>query len=302
MRNFLAVILAVIAGLSTVFGLVSWRLSGIIHEPEPVQEILGTGEAAEEIKQALPETLGNMTVGATGVDAVDEVINRAVREASGQIISLEGFDAAWSDSLEQTRTGWIEDIDGLRAQLNAGESIPENSTAAQLDLRLEPIVALVVSTIDDALARVPGINVSVDMETDIAASVPTSIPPISVLTAEQVVMAEELVTLWPAILALAGLVFVMALVIAARGSRWIVWLMTGLMAAIGGAAVKVGYTLLQNQLLERVEDASALTLLRPLLRAVQDWSDPQLIILMVAGVGVTLLGILGGFISSHRRR
>ncbi len=302
MRNFLAVILAVIAGLSAVFGVVSWRLSDLIHDPEPVQEILSTGEAAEEVKQALPETLGNMTVGATGVDAVDEVINRAVREASGQIISLEGFDAAWSDSLEQTRTGWIEDIDGLRAQLNAGESIPENSTAAQLDLRLEPIVALVVSTIDDALARVPGINVSVDMETDIAASVPTSIPPISVLTAEQVVMAEELVTLWPAILALAGLVFVMALVIAARGSRWIVWLMTGLMAAIGGAAVKVGYTLLQNQLLERVEDASALTLLRPLLRAVQDWSDPQLIILMVAGVGVTLLGILGGFISSHRRR
>ena len=291
-----------IAGLSAVFGVVSWRLSDLIHDPEPVQEILSTGEAAEEVKQALPETLGNMTVGATGVDAVDEVINRAVREASGQIISLEGFDAAWSDSLEQTRTGWIEDIDGLRAQLNAGESIPENSTAAQLDLRLEPIVALVVSTIDDALARVPGINVSVDMETDIAASVPTSIPPISVLTAEQVVMAEELVTLWPAILALAGLVFVMALVIAARGSRWIVWLMTGLMAAIGGAAVKVGYTLLQNQLLERVEDASALTLLRPLLRAVQDWSDPQLIILMVAGVGVTLLGILGGFISSHRRR
>jgi hypothetical protein len=302
MRNFLAVILAVIAGLSAVFGVVSWRLSDLIHDPEPVQEILSTGEAAEEVKQALPETLGNMTVGATGVDAVDEVINRAVREASGQIISLEGFDAAWSDSLEQTRTGWIENIDGLRAQLNAGESIPENSTAAQLDLRLEPIVALVVSTIDDALARVPGINVSVDMETDIAATVPTSIPPISVLTAEQVVMAEELVTLWPAILALAGLVFVMALVIAARGSRWIVWLMTGLMAAIGGAAVKVGYTLLQNQLLERVEDASALTLLRPLLRAVQDWSDPQLIVLMVAGVGVTLLGILGGFISSHRRR
>src|SRR5690625_1671473 len=302
MRNFLAVILAVIAGLTTVLGLVSWRLSDIIHEPEPVQEILGTGEAAEEIKQALPETLGNMTVGATGVDAVDEVINQTVREASGQIVSHDGFDTAWSESLEQTRTGWIDDIDELRAQLNAGESIPENSTAAQLDLRLEPILGLVVSMIEDALDGVPGVNASLDVESDLEAIVPTSIPPVNVLTAEQVVMAEELVTLWPAILALAGLVFVMALVIASRGSRWIVWLITGLMVAIGGAVVKVGYTLLQNQLLERVEDASALTLLRPLLRAVQDWSDPQLIVLMVTGVGVTLLGVLGGFISSHRRR
>src|SRR5699024_12438051 len=128
MRNFLAVILAVIAGLTTVFGLVSWRLSGIIHEPEPVQEILGTGEAAEEIKQALPETLGNMTVGASGVDAVDEVINQAVRDASGQTVSHDGFETAWSESREQTRTGWMNDSDELRAQRQAREAIAEKST------------------------------------------------------------------------------------------------------------------------------------------------------------------------------
>ena len=302
MRNFLAVILAVVTGLTAVFGLVAWRLNDIVHDPEAVQEMLSEGEAAEDVKQALPQTVGNMTVGATGVGVVDDAINQVVTETSDRIVSNEGFDAAWSQSLEVTRTGWVEDIETLRAQLNSGESIAENSTAAQLDLRLGPIIGLLVTMIEDALAGLPGVQASFDLSTDIDATVATSIPPVSLLTAEQVVLAEELITLWPAILALAGLMFVMALVIASRGSKWLVWLMTGVMVAIGGAGVKVGYTLLQNQLLERVEDASALTLMRPLLRAVQDWADPQLIMVMVIGVGMLLLGVLGGFISSHRRR
>lgn len=302
MRNFLAVILAVVTGLTAVFGLVAWRLNDIVHDPEAVQEMLSEGEAAENVKQALPQTVGNMTVGATGVGVVDDAINQVVTETSDRIVSNEGFEAAWSQSLEITRTGWVEDIATLRAQLNSGESIAENSTAAQLDLRLDPIIGLLVTMIEDALAGLPGVQASFDLSTDIDATVATSIPPVSLLTAEQVVLAEELITLWPAILALAGLMFVMALVIASRGSKWLVWLMTGVMVAIGGAGVKVGYTLLQNQLLERVEDASALTLMRPLLRAVQDWADPQLIMVMVIGVGMLLLGVLGGFISSHRRR
>lgn len=301
MRNFLAVVLAILAGLTTAVGLVSWRLSDLVHEPEPVQEILGSGEAAEDIKAALPDALGNMTVGATGVAVVDETINRAVTEASDQIIAADGFDQAWQESLEATRVGWVDDINTLRSQLNAGESIPENSTAAQLDLRLEPIVGLVVSMIEDALSTIPGVDASLDMESDVNAVVPTSIPPVSLVTAEQVVVAEELMTLWPAMLALAALLFVMALVVASRGSRWIVWLLTGLLVALGGALVKIGYTVMQNQLLDRTGEASALALLRPLLRAVQDWADPQLIVLIAAGVGLTLLGILGGFISSHRR-
>ena len=302
MRNFLAVVLAILAGLTTVVGLVSWRLSDLVHEPEPVQEILGSGEAAEDFKSAVPDALGNMTVGATGVAVVDDTINRAVTEASGEVVAADGFDQAWQEALEATRVGWVDDINTLRSQLNAGESIPENSTAAQLDLRLEPIVGLVVSMIEDALSTIPGVDASLDLESDIDAAVPTSIPPVSILTAEQVVLAEEVMTLWPAMLALAALLFVMGLVVASRGSRWIVWLLTGLLVALGGALVKVGYTLMQNQLLDSTDDASQLALLRPLLRAVQDWADPQLIVLIAAGVGFTLLGILGGFISSHRRR
>ena len=302
MRNFLAVVLAILAGLTTVVGLVSWRLSDLVHEPEPVQEILGSGEAAEDFKSAVPDALGNMTVGATGVAVVDDTINRAVTEASGEVVAADGFDQAWQEALEATRVGWVDDINTLRSQLNAGESIPENSTAAQLDLRLEPIVGLVGSMIEDALSTIPGVDASLDLESDIDAAVPTSIPPVSILTAEQVVLAEEVMTLWPAMLALAALLFVMALVVASRGSRWIVWLLTGLLVALGGALVKVGYTLMQNQLLDSTDDASQLALLRPLLRAVQDWADPQLIVLIAAGVGLTLLGILGGFISSHRRR
>lgn len=301
MRNFLAVVLAILAGLMTVFGLVSWRLNDIIHEPEPVQEILGRGEAAEDLKTALPKALGNMTVGATGISVVDEAINQTVREASEQIVARDGFDEAWSESLELTRSQWVDEINVLRGRMNAGESIAENSTAAQLELRLDLIIGLIGSMIEDAVSSLPGMDVSFDFESDVVATVPTSIPPVSMLTAEQVVLAEELVTIWPVMLGLAVVLFVMGLVVAPAGSRWMVWLMTGLLAAIGGALVKVGYTLMQNHLHDTVDDPAARSLLRPLFRAVQDWADPQLIVLIVAAVGIALLGIVGGFISSHQR-
>lgn len=301
MRNFLAVILAIIAGLTTVFGLVSWKISDVIHQPEPIQDILGSGESADELKAAVPDALGNLTAQATGIEAVDAALQDAVTEASGQLVADEGFDEAWSESLELTRSGWLEELNALGDQLNSGETIPENSTAAQLDLRLDPVAQLAVSNATEALPDMPGVDTS-EVTSDLEVTVPTSIPPISALTAEQVVMVEELMTLWPAMLGLAAILFIMALVVASRGSRWIVWLVTGVMVALGGALVKIGYTVMQHQLRDQVQEPGVSTVLRPLLRAIQDWADPQLIVLMVAGVGVALLGILGGFISANRRR
>lgn len=301
MRNFLAVILAIIAGLTTVFGLVSWKISDVIHQPEPIQDILGAGESADELKAAVPDALGNLTAQATGIEAVDAALQDAVTEASGQLVADEGFDEAWSESLELTRSGWLEELNALGDQLNSGETIPENSTAAQLDLRLDPVAQLAVSNATEALPDMPGVDTS-EVTSDLEVTVPTSIPPISALTAEQVVMVEELMTLWPAMLGLATILFIMALVVASRGSRWIVWLVTGVMVALGGALVKIGYTVMQHQLRDQVQEPGVSTVLRPLLRAIQDWADPQLIVLMVAGVGVALLGILGGFISANRRR
>ena len=301
MRNFLAVILAIIAGLTTVFGLVSWKISDVIHQPEPIQDILGSGESADELKAAVPGALGNLTAQTTGIEAVDAALQDAVTEASGQLVADEGFDEAWSESLELTRSGWLEELNALGDQLNSGETIPENSTAAQLDLRLDPVAQLAVSNATEALPDMPGVDTS-EVTSDLEVTVPTSIPPISALTAEQVVMVEELMTLWPAMLGLATILFIMALVVASRGSRWIVWLVTGVMVALGGALVKIGYTVMQHQLRDQVQEPGVSTVLRPLLRAIQDWADPQLIVLMVAGVGVALLGILGGFISANRRR
>lgn len=301
MRNFLAVILAIIAGLTTVFGLVSWKISDVIHQPEPIQDILGAGESADELKAAVPDALGNLTAQATGIEAVDEALKDAVTEASGQLVADEGFDEAWSESLELTRSGWLDNLNALRDQMNSGETIAENSTAAQLELRLDPVAQLAVSNATDALPDMPGVDTS-EVTSDLEVTVPTSIPPISALTAEQVVMVEELMTLWPAMLGLATILFIMALVVASRGSRWIVWLVTGVMVALGGALVKIGYTVMQHQLRDQVQEPGVSTVLRPLLRAIQDWADPQLIVLMVAGVGVALLGILGGFISANRRR
>lgn len=306
MRNFLAVILAIITGVTASFGLVSWKLSAAIHQPEPIQDILGSGDAAEEFKNAVPQALGNMATGTTNIVVVDDAINRAVSEASAQIVAHEGFDEAWNQSLELTRAGWLETIGTLRSQLDAGEPIADNATDAQLELRLDPVTDLTLSMVEDAVAEatsgIPGIeNVSLDLETDLATTIATPIPPVHMLTATQVVQAEELMTMWPAIVALAAIAFVMALVIASRGSRWVVWLVTGLVAAMSGALVKLAYSWMQNFVLGRADDTTNTSLLRPFLRAIQDWADPQILVLIAAGVGIALLGILGGFIASNRR-
>lgn len=306
MRNFLAVILAIITGVTASFGLVSWKLSEAIHQPEPIQDILGSGEAAQDFKNAVPETLGNMATGTTNIVVVDDAINRAVTEASAHVVAHEDFDQAWSESLELTRVGWLDTVGELRAQLDAGEQLDDNATDAQLELRLDPVTDLTLSMVEDAVAEatsgIPGIeNVSLDLETDLTTTVPTPIPPVNMLTAAQVVQAEELMTVWPAILALAAIVFVMALVMASRGSRWMVWLVTGLVAAISGAAVKLAYSWMQNFVLDRAADTTHATLLRPFLRAIQDWADPQILVLIAAAVGIALIGILGGFIASNRR-
>lgn len=294
MRNFLAVLLAVVAGVTAALGLVAWKLDGLIHQPEPVQDMLGSGEAAEEFKSAVPDALGSMADDTTGVAVIDEALGAAISAVAGELRSHPDFDEAWAQSLELTRTNWVDQISTLRDRMNAGEPIAENSTEAQLQLRLDPIGQLAVSELPG------GEELATDDATEI--SVQTAIPPVSMLTAEQVVLAEELITLWPVVLVIGGIVFLMALLIATNGSRWIPWLVTGLVVAVSGAATKFGFSQMQNDLLERAEGSPAHSLMQPLLRAVQDWADPQIIVLLVAGGGLAILGIVGGLIASNRRR
>lgn len=300
MRNVLAVILALVAGITASVGLVAWKLDSVINEPEPVQNILGSGEAAEQLKSAIPDSLGNMASESIDIAVVGDAVNTAVSRAVGELTSHEDFDQAWSQSLEETRAGWVGNIESLRERMDAGERIAENATDAQLQLQLDPVAEIGVSMIDDAVAQVTGSSGGLGLEPQLR--VETSIPPVSMLTAEQVVLAEELITLWPVVLVIAGIVLLMALLVASHGSRWIVWLVAGLLTAISGVAAKVGFSWMQNQILDGSEDTAQLSLVRPFLRAVQEWADPQLIVLMAIGFGFALLGILGGFISTNRQR
>src|SRR5699024_5269024 len=79
-----------------------------------------------------------------------------------------------------------------------------------------------------------GLGLEPELRVDVA------IPPVTMLTAEQTVLAEELITLWPVLLVIAGIVLLMALLVASHGNRWIVWLISGLLTAITGVALKLG--------------------------------------------------------------
>src|SRR5699024_10267037 len=106
MRNFLAVILAIVAGLTASLGLIAWKLNGVTHQQEPVQDMLGSGAAADQLKAAVPAELGNMPTESIDVAVLDEAVNSAVSSAAQHVTSKDDFDEAWAQSLEQTRPGW----------------------------------------------------------------------------------------------------------------------------------------------------------------------------------------------------
>src|SRR5699024_9475098 len=178
--------------------------------------------------------------------------------------------------------------------------IADNSTDAQLQWHLDPVAEVAVSDINDAVADVTGSASNMQLEPKL--TINTSIPPVSMLTAEQTVLATQPRPLWPWLLVRAGIVCWIGSHRGAGGSRWVVWSVTGVVAAVCGLFAKFGFSQMQHVMLDRAENTPPLVLRRPFLRAVQDRADPQLIVLMVAGAGVALLGILGGFISSIRRR
>src|SRR5699024_2381465 len=167
--------------------------------------------------------------------------------AVGELTSYENFDEAWSESLEQTRADWAASIDSLRERMETGEPVAENSTEAQLQLRLDPVAAVGISMIDDAVSQVPGVSGVVGLEAELRVYVASA--PVTMLTAEQTVLAEELITLWRVLLVIAGIVWLMALLVASHGSRWIVWLISGLLTAITGVALKLGLAWMQNEVL-----------------------------------------------------
>src|SRR5699024_10184873 len=88
-------------------------------------------------------------------------------------------------------------------------------------------------------------------------------PTVIVLTAEQTVLAPKLLTLWPVLHVLAEIVFLISLLIGSGGSRWIVWLVTGVVAAVCGMFAKFGFSPMQHVILDRAENTPHLVLLRP---------------------------------------
>src|SRR5699024_10721302 len=187
MRNFLAVILAIVAGVTASVGLVSWKLDGVINQPEPIQDILGSGEAAEQLKAAVPDAIGAMASDSIDIAVVGDAVNSAVSSGVGEVTEHEDFDQAWAESLEQTRADWVARSESLRGQMDAGESIAENATDSQLQLHLDPVAEVGVSVLNGALSDVPGATDGLDLQPEL--TVDTSVPPVTMLTAEQVVLA-----------------------------------------------------------------------------------------------------------------
>src|SRR5699024_12555820 len=134
------------------------------------------------------------------------------------------------------------------------------------------------SDINDSVADVIGSSSKMQLEPKL--TINTSISPVSMLTAEPTALPTQLLPLWPVLFVLAGIVFLIVLLIGSGGSRWIVWLVTGVVAAVCGMFAKFGFSQMQHVILDRAENTPHLVLLRPFLRAVQDWADPQLIVFM----------------------
>lgn len=308
MRSFIASFLALLAGLAAVIGIGAWKIDAVFHTEQPIQNIAGSKGAGKDMRKVIPDLVGhNIDI---GDGKVNELVQNAVQSAAGHVTNDSRFISAWDTSLEETRQDWVSRIQTLGEQHPDISSIPDD--AAQLKLVFAPVGELsktiMTERLDKAFERVPGASqlgmssegLMQDVPSDL--TVETSVPPADMVPAKYLVFAEKYSQYWQVPLIAAGILFLLGLIVAAPGYRSIVWVITGVVIA---AAAAVGWFQLDTFVDKSVASAGSGeegAIVSALMDSVQAWGGPQLIVMLAIGLGIAMIGVILGIISSRRRR
>lgn len=301
MRTVLSILLAALAGLLAALSLVGARAEALVHTPEPLQRIAGpmsqdpqlqaalTAELVEVVGDELPDGLPGF---------LQSGLTRLVEGAAGGLAADERFPAAWSQTVEQTRTDWVTRMDRLAAQSAEG-------AAGTVHLQTAPLVELgaerLSDALADALAGVPGAE-TVQERLEGAAgqvdpsvlAVDLSVPDPQVVDLEAVAWTVEHLHRWPWLAGASAVLALLALLIAPRRRRGTPLFVAGVTVLAVGAASRWA--------LERMApapdlDGIARAAAASLLQGLRDDAMPDTLLLVAGGGILAALGLLIGLVS-----
>ncbi|WGH83880.1 hypothetical protein [Auritidibacter ignavus] len=290
MRTLFASIFALVIGIVTVIGLTGWRADALLHTAEPLREISGD----EQVLDAVPALVADqVTSNAESQLPFSDALGGVTENFASLVVEDSRFAQAWGEAVEMTRQDWVE---GLQQA-----STPAEPDAGYLSIHLTPVAQLagvVLGEQLDQISLLDGVDPTGWVPSELV--IDTQVPPSELISADDLVLIEQYVTYWPLVLGGAAMAFVLALLLAAPGARWSVWLISGAVIVLGGVTLRTGIgRLVDDSIAATVEDGTV-AIVEPLMHAFANWSYPQLNVMMIGGAVVAGVGLIGALIAMGR--
>lgn len=291
MRNALAVLCLILAGLLSVASLAGHQIDQLLREEEPIREIAGDLPEDEQFSAAVSQIMVSELSGQLP-DSVGSFIGEGVEDfVSGIVGSLlddERTRQAWDDTLQTTRADYVEKLDRLFAEGTTGDT-------SELDVRvdLEPMAAAVTASVLDSIPLVDGDSIEVptpEMVVDIEAATDGDADPYTWAT---LAAASQY---WATLAVAAGVLLLLGLVLGHGKGRWAALSVGGLTAALAGTWMALTVASPDFEQPDNLPQETS-AILQHVEAQFTDWAQPLWWFFVAGAVVVVVLGLLGALVA-----
>lgn len=311
LRLVVSLVLALCAGVLVALTVGGARLDALLHSPEPVQQIAGPVAEDPRVQQALPGVVGGLVeerlsealpdLAQDGV--VQDGLVQVAEGVTTELITDDRFSEAWAQSLDQTRTAWLDQLQSVREAQEAGQA--PAADAGTLQFQLGPVVELGQTRLVEAVEQLPLVgDAAAGLVQENTADQPQwavdlGVPDPATVDAGQLARFEGAVQHWPWLGVGAAVLLVLALIVAPGWQRFTALAVAGVGALIAGVlgrgAVEDLTVSASSGLAQAVADS--------LLAGVSDYAVPAADAVMIGGgvaIAVGVIGLVVGWATSSR--
>lgn len=303
MRHLLSVLCLLLAGVLSVGGLAGYQINELLRSEEPVREIAGSLPQEEDFSGAVTNIIMEDLTGRLPDQvqwavpgAAEQVLDPVVSSAFNNERTLD----AWDEVLQETRTDYTAQLEGIFTDGTSGE-VQE----LDIELDLSPVSDAMTQPLreglEDALSWVPGIDpgsfdiIAPEITVDIEAATDNTADPYSWAT---VAAASQY---WFVFAGAAAGLALLGLLIGYGRVRWFALAGGALVAAALGLWIAATAASPEFHHPDGVPEAAG-TILDHIQVQFTQWAQPAWWIFSAVSGVVGLAGMVGGLLTSSRRR
>ncbi|RJN32115.1 hypothetical protein [Nesterenkonia natronophila] len=303
MRHLLSVLCLLLAGMLSVGALAGHQLDQLLRSEEPVRDIAGTLPQQEEFSQAVTEiVVDDLT------DRLPDQLQWAVPGGADQALApvvSSAFDTertreAWDEVLQDTRTGYTAQLEGIFATGTSGQ-VRELDIELDLTPVSEAMTEPMREGLEDAFGWFPGVEpgsfdiIAPEIILDVQAATDNTADPYSWAT------IATLSQYWAGFAVAAAGLAAAGLLIGKGPVRWFGLAGGALVAAVLGVWIATTVASPQFHHPTEVPQAAGVVLDHIQVQFTQ-WAQPAWWVFSALSGVVGLTGLVGGLLSASRRR